>query len=107
MLSVVVGTVSIVFLIFLVFTSTLASVEYEPVENDLSAVSSPAYRLYFNAALIFMTVDEYFIAYVIEKPWGHWFEALFNLILATGTFAVVTYYLPYQVILLIYTNSLN
>jgi hypothetical protein len=54
-----------------------------------------------------MTIDEYFIAYVIEEPWGHWFEALFNLILSIGTFVTVIYYLPFQVILFLYTNSLN
>jgi hypothetical protein len=108
LLSVVFGSISIVFLVFLVFTSTLASVDYEPVENDLDAVSSPAYRLFYNAALIFMTIDEYFIAYVIPAPWGHWWEALFNLVLASASFVIVTYFLPYQVLFLFYNqNSFN
>ena len=96
LLSVVMGSVSIVFLVFLVFASTLCSVEYEPVENDLDAVSSPAYRLIYNICLIFMTIDEYFIAKIIPVT-GHWWEALFNLILAILCFATVIYYLPYQV----------
>ena len=43
-----------------------------------------------------MTIDEYFIAKIIPVT-GHWWEALFNLILAAVCFATVIYYLPYQI----------
>jgi hypothetical protein len=95
-LAVVLGTIAIIFLVFLVFTSSLASSEFEPVVNDLDAICSPSYRICYNCCLIFMTVDEYYIAKVIPVV-GHWWEALFNLILVTLCFAVIIYYLPFQV----------
>ena len=95
-LSLVLGTISIIILVFLVFTSTLASVDHEPVPNDLSATSSPSYRIMYNVALIFMTVNEYFLAKIIPDT-GHWWEALNNLIVVSIVFFVLIYYLPYQI----------
>ena len=90
------GSISIVILVFLVYCSTLASPSYSPEPNDLDAICSPAYRLFYNSSLIFMTIDEYYIAKVIPVT-GHWWEALFNLILVTTCIFILIYYLPYQI----------
>ncbi len=89
------GTLSIIVLVFLVFTSTLASAKYDPEPNDLDAICSPSYRLIYNICLMFMTVDEYYIAKIIPVT-GHWWEALFNLILITACLFTLVYYLPFQ-----------
>lgn len=98
----IVGSLFAVILLIMVGLSSLSTVNLAPVPNDLFAVTTPFYRIAFYFALVFMTINENLIAKVIGDPGngeqiGIWWEALFNLIIMTLFFAVLVYYLPFQV----------
>lgn len=102
LVNLIVGSVFTVILLTLMFVSSLATVNLAPVPNDLFAVTTPFYRIAFYCSLVFMTINENLIAKVIGDPGngnqiGVWWEALMNWIVMTLFFAVIVYYLPFQV----------
>jgi hypothetical protein len=96
LLNLIVGSIFTVILVGLVFLASLATVNYAPVPYDLFATSTAFYRIAFYCALMFMTVNENLIAKSIPVV-GHWWEALFNLIVISALLVILVYYLPFQV----------
>lgn len=101
-INLIVGSIFTVILLVMVVLGSLATVNLAPVPNDLFAVTTPSYRIAFYFVLVFMTINENLIAKLIGEPGngdqtGIWWEALLNWIVMTLFFAVLVYYLPYQV----------
>jgi hypothetical protein len=107
LINLIVGSIFAVVLLVMVGFASLSTVNLAPVPNDLFAVTTPAYRLAFYFALVFMTINENLIAPIIGWPLnktlplveqsGHWWEALMNWIVMTILFGVLVYSLPFQV----------
>ena len=90
------GSIAVDLLIALAFLATMSVVNYTPVPFDLFTTTTPVYRIALYSTMMFMTINEFLIAPSIPSI-GRWWEALFNLIVLSGLFALIVYYLPYQV----------
>ncbi len=103
LVNLIVGSIFVVVLVGMMLTTTLSTVNLAPVPFDLFATTTPAYRIAFYGALMFMTVSENLIAPSIAVAnggnyyLGRWWEALFNWIIVTGLVVLVAYRLPFQV----------
>ena len=86
----------VIILVSLAILGAYSSVNLAPVPNDLFAVSTPIYRIWFYVALMFMTINENLIANVIPVV-GLWWESLLNLLVLSALLGLIVYYLPFQV----------
>ncbi|KAJ3090545.1 hypothetical protein HK102_003405 [Quaeritorhiza haematococci] len=90
------GVVSLLILMFLVFSSTLTKVNLMPVQNDLDACVNPIVHIFEYLTLIWMTVLKHLITPIIGGHDGHFWESVGNLAALTLLVVTIVYYLPYQ-----------
>ena len=97
LISIIVGSVFLVALLFLALLSSLIQSSVEPIVNDQRVLTGVLFKNQYYASIAFMTINKFWIAPAIGAD-GNWWEALFNLITLTLLMASVIYLLPYQVI---------
>lgn len=98
MISIIIGTFSVLALLGLASFSAFIKSSVEPVDNDLTITSGVLFKTQYYFTIAFMTINRFWIAPTIgADSFGNWWEALFNLLALTLLLGSLVYFLPYQV----------